>query len=603
MHRDNDCAVLPFSKVLVANRGEIAVRIFRTLREFDVGAVAVYSEADRTSLHVVVADEAYLIGPGPAAGSYLNVARILEAAERAGAEAIHPGYGFLAENAEFARAVEAAGLVWIGPPPDAIELMGLKTAARTRMRAAGVPIVPGTTEPVVSAEEVARLGDEIGYPLLIKAAAGGGGKGMKVVSDAAEAERAFASASREGEKYFANAAVYVERYLEDPRHVEVQVLADAHGNVIHLGERDCTIQRRHQKLVEETPSPAVDTALRERIGAIAVDAARAVGYRSAGTIEGLLSAEGEYFFMEMNTRIQVEHTVTEMAVAVDLVREQLLIAAGEPLSLRQEDVSLGGHAIECRINAEDASRGFVPTPGRIAGYREPAGPGVRVDSGVADGSEVSGFYDPLIAKVIVHGVNRDHARRRMLRALAEYHIGGITTLVDFHRALLSHPCFVEGGTCHGITESELLVEQARQFSHQTTKIPERSDSGGTLERRTVVELDGRRYDVTLLVPEPPHAELARRRRERARTRGGAHAAARDAVISPMQGTVLAVRVAEGDEVQPGDVICIVEAMKMENEITAHRAGRVTELSVAEGASVTTGQAICVVVQEGDDALG
>ena len=440
------CGVLPFSKVLVANRGEIAVRIFRTLRELDLGAVAVYSEADRSSLHAAVADEAYLIGPGPAAESYLSIPRILDAADRAGAEAIHPGYGFLAENADFARAVESAGLLWVGPPADAIELMGSKTAARTRMRDAGVPIIPGTTEPVASAREVVSLGDELGYPLLVKAAAGGGGKGMRIVRDAAEAERAFESAAREGERYFADAAVYVERYLEDPRHVEVQVLADAHGNVIHLAERDCTIQRRHQKLVEEAPSPAVDAALRARIGAIAVDAARAAGYRSAGTIEGLLSPQGEYFFLEMNTRIQVEHTVTAMAAAVDLVREQLLIAAGEPLSLRQQDVALRGHAIECRINAEDPSRGFLPTPGRITGYREPAGPGVRVDSGVVDGSEVTNLYDPMIAKLVVHGTDREHARRRMLRALAEYHIGGITTLIGFHRALLSHPCFVEGST-------------------------------------------------------------------------------------------------------------------------------------------------------------
>ena len=308
--------------------------------------------------------------------------RLVETALRAGADAIHPGYGFLAENASFAAAVEAAGLIWIGPPPAAIELMGSKTAARRAMQAAGVPIVPGTTEPVSSSDELAVIARDIGYPVLIKAAAGGGGKGMKVVRSDDEVERAFESAQREGQAYFADASVYVERYLEDPRHVEVQVLADAHGNVVHLGERDCTIQRRHQKLVEETPSPAVDPALRERIGRIAVDAARAAGYRSAGTIEGLLSPEGEYFFLEMNTRIQVEHTITEEVTGLDLVREQLLIADGEPLSFRQEDVRFSGHAIECRINAEDPAAGFLPTPGRITSYREPGGPGVRVDSGV-----------------------------------------------------------------------------------------------------------------------------------------------------------------------------------------------------------------------------
>ena len=383
-----------FSKVLVANRGEIAVRVFRTLRELGIGTVAVYSEVDRGSLHVRAADEAYLVGPGPAAQSYLDQERLLEVAQRAGAEAVHPGYGFLAENAGFARAVAGAGLVWIGPPPEAIDVMGSKTAARERMAAAGVPVVPGTTEPVTSAEEVLRLGDELGWPLAIKAAAGGGGKGLKVVPGADEAERAFESAQREGQAYFSDPTVYVERYLEDPRHVEVQVLADGHGNVIHLGERDCTIQRRHQKLVEETPSPAVDEELRERIGAIAVEAARAVGYRSAGTIEGLLSQEGEYFFLEMNTRIQVEHTVTEMATGLDLIREQVLIAAGEPLSLRQEDVRLAGHALECRINAEDPSNGFLPSPGRITSYREPAGPGVRVDSGVVAGSRDPGPLRP-----------------------------------------------------------------------------------------------------------------------------------------------------------------------------------------------------------------
>src|SRR6478672_6110379 len=387
-----------FDKVLVANRGEIAIRVFRTLREMGIGAVAVYSEGDRGALHVAYADESFLLGPTPAAESYLHVDRILEAAARSGAQAIHPGYGFLAENAGFARAVEGAGLTWIGPPSAAIELMGSKTRARQAMQAAGVPIIPGTTDPVGSAEEVVALGAEIGYPLLIKAAAGGGGKGMKVVGSAEEAAQAFESAQREGQSYFADASVYVERYLEDPRHVEVQVLADAHGNVIHLGERDCTIQRRHQKLIEETPSPAVDPALRERIGGIAVDAARAAGYRSAGTIEGLLSPEGEYFFMEMNTRIQVEHTVTEAVTGLDLVREQVLIAAGEPLSLRQEDVVLRGHAIGCRINAEDPSKGCSPRPGLITSYREPAGPGVRIDSGVQTGSEIGDLYDPMIAK-------------------------------------------------------------------------------------------------------------------------------------------------------------------------------------------------------------
>jgi acetyl-CoA/propionyl-CoA carboxylase, biotin carboxylase, biotin carboxyl carrier protein len=589
--------VAVFSKVLVANRGEIAIRIFRTLRELGITPVAVYSEADRGSLHVELADEAYLLGPGPPGESYLAQERVLHAARQAGAEAIHPGYGFLAENASFARAVDDAGLVWVGPPPEAIEVMGSKVAARQRMQAAGVPIIPGTTEPVASAEEVLRLGDELGWPIAIKASAGGGGKGLKVVRSAEEVERAFESARREGEAYFSNPAVYVERYLEDPRHVEVQVLADAHGNVIHLGERDCTIQRRHQKLVEETPSPAVSDGLRDRIGQIAVDAARAVGYRSAGTIEGLLSQDGEYFFLEMNTRIQVEHTVTELVTGLDLVREQVLIAAGEPLWLGQEEVRLNGHAIECRVNAEDPSNGFLPSPGRITGYREPGGPGVRVDSGVDAGREVVGLYDPLVAKLCVHGVDREHARRRMLRALDEYRIEGVTTLLGFHRALLQHDCFVAGGTCHGVVESEELAKRADGLSHKTTTVAPSPDGGRRLRERVVqAELEGRRYELKLLVPEPPHAELARRRGERGRG-AGRHGAAKDAVVSPMQGTVLAVEVAEGDEVVPGQVLCVVEAMKMENEITAHRAGRVAQLSVEAGQAVKTGQIICVVQSE------
>ena len=581
-----------FRKVLVANRGEIAVRVFRTLRELGIGAVGVYSEADRGSLHIALADEAYLLGPGAPAESYLHQERVLDAARKAGADAIHPGYGFLAENASFARAVEAAGLTWIGPPPEAIEAMGSKVTARRLMQEAGVPVIPGTSEAVESVEAVLALGEEHGWPLAIKASAGGGGKGLKVVRSSEEAERALASARREGESYFADATVYVERFLEDPRHVEVQVLADAHGAVVHLGERDCTIQRRHQKLVEETPSPAVDPELRERIGAIAVEAARAVGYRGAGTVEGLLDRDGNYFFLEMNTRIQVEHTVTELVTGTDLVREQVLVAAGEPLSFAQADVRFSGHAIECRINAEDPAAGFLPTPGTITAYREPAGPGVRVDSGVAEGSEVVDLYDPLVAKLVVWDTDRERARQRMLRALGEFRIEGVTTLVGFHKALLVHPCFVAGETCFGLVES--IAEGVRAEPAAAPALgPAR-----VREQAVALELDGRRFEVTLLRPEPPHAELARRRRDR--TGGGAHhSAAREAVVSPMQGTVLAVEVSDGDEVREGQVICVVEAMKMENEITAHRPGRVTGLTVAAGEPVTTGQVICVVARDGE----
>jgi acetyl-CoA/propionyl-CoA carboxylase, biotin carboxylase, biotin carboxyl carrier protein len=583
----------PFGKVLVANRGEIAIRVFRTLAELGIDTVAVYSEADRSALHVQVADEAYVIGPGPPAESYLVGERIVEVAVRAGAEAVHPGYGFLAENASFARAVEDAGLTWIGPPAEAIEVMGSKTAARAAMRAAGVPIVPGATDPVADVADVLRLGEELGYPLIVKAAGGGGGKGMKLVRAPTEAEGAFESARREGERYFADPAVYVERYLEDPRHVEVQVLADARGAVVHLGERDCTIQRRHQKLVEETPSPAVTPELRRRIGAIAVDAARAAGYRGAGTIEGLLTPEGDYFFLEMNTRIQVEHTVTEAVTGLDLVREQVFIAAGEPLSFAQDDVMLRGHAIECRINAEDVTKGFLPAPGRITAYREPAGPGVRIDSGVRAGDEVSGLYDPLLAKLIVHDTDRETARRRMLRALAEFVIEGPPTLLGFHRALLEHPCFVAGTTCAGVVESEELAQRAHelagQLSHGTTMIPASPDGAATRERLVAVEVDGRRHEVRLHVTEPPWAALARRRRGRS---SGLHGGDGETVVSPVQGTVLAVEVSEGDEVSAGAVLCTVEAMKMENEIVAHRNGRIAGLAVAPGEPVSSGQTIC-----------
>ena len=594
MPSENKRVVAQFSKVLVANRGEIAIRIFRTLRELGIVPVAVYSEADRGSLHVELADEAYLLGPGPPSESYLAQDRVVETARRAGAEAIHPGYGFLAENAAFARAVEQTGLVWIGPPPEAIEIMGSKVTARERMQAAGVPIVPGTTDPVATADEIRSLGDELGWPIAIKASAGGGGKGLKVVRSADEVERALESARREGEAYFSDPAVYIERYLEDPRHVEVQVLADAHGNVVHLGERDCTIQRRHQKLVEETPSPAVDDELRQRIGRIAVDAARACGYRSAGTIEGLLAPDGAYYFMEMNTRIQVEHTVTEEVTGVDLVREQLRVAGGEPLSVSQEEVVLRGHSIECRINAEDVSRGFLPAPGRIAHYREPAGPGVRVDSGVVAGSEISPLYDPMIAKLIVHGTDREHARRRMLRALEEFELGGVPTLLGFHRALLEHPCFVAGETCHGVVGSDELARRAEELGAPSPTPAAVATSGRVVDTTTTVEVDGRRYEVRRLVPEPPWLELARRRRERSTVGPGGG----ETVVSPMQGTVLAVEVADGETVAAGQVICVVEAMKMENEITAHQEGVVTGLSVAAGDPVQSGQVICVVARDG-----
>jgi acetyl-CoA/propionyl-CoA carboxylase biotin carboxyl carrier protein len=591
--------VTAFTRILVANRGEIAVRVMRTLRELGIAAVAVYSDADTDALHVSFADDAYRVGPGPSAESYLRGDVIVDVALRAGAEAIHPGYGFLAENAQFARAVEDAELTWIGPPPAAIDAMGSKLAARERMRAAGIPVVPGSNGPAARVEDVVEAARAIGYPVAVKASAGGGGKGLRVAWSEGEVERAFETARREGESYFADPTVYVERYLEDPRHVEVQVLADAHGNVIHLGERDCSIQRRHQKLVEETPSPAVNVETRQRIGSLAVEAARAVGYRSAGTIEGLLDRDGSYYFLEMNTRVQVEHTVTEAVTGIDIVREQVAIAAGERLSLTQGDVALRGHAIECRVNAEDVARGFLPSPGRITAYREPSGIGVRVDSGVRAGDVISDFYDPLAAKVVVHDVDREHARRRMLRALEEFVIEGPTTLVGFHRALLETDAFIDGTTCRGVIESEELAQRAQELdrlSHLRTSLAAGADGAGPgrpdrQDRLLALEIDGRRHDVRVRVPEPPWAELAQRHKQRSK---GISGGPTGAVTSPMHGTVLSVEVTVGDAVRAGDLLCVVEAMKMENEIVAHTDGVVTELDVAAGDQVANGQLVCVI---------
>jgi acetyl-CoA/propionyl-CoA/long-chain acyl-CoA carboxylase, biotin carboxylase, biotin carboxyl carrier protein len=580
-----------FTKVLVANRGEIAIRVFRTLREMGIASVAVYSEADRDAPFLSHADEAFLIGPGPAAQSYLMGETIIRTAKRAGAEAVHPGFGFLAENPGFARACAAAGLVFVGPPAEAMDVMASKTTAREAMAAAGVPIVPGATEPVETAAQAARLADAIGYPVAVKAAAGGGGKGIRVADGASELAVAFESARREGRAYFADDTVYLERYLANPRHVEVQVLADAHGHVVHLGERDCSIQRRHQKIVEETPSPAVSPGLRERIGEIGVEAARAVGYVNAGTVEGLLADDGTYYFLEMNTRLQVEHTITEMVTGLDLVRLQLEIASGRPLPFTQDEVVLAGHAIQCRINAEDPSRGFVPTPGRILRYREPAGPGVRVDSGVVEGASISDQYDPMIAKLIVHDLDREHARRRMLRALGEFEIGGVATLIPLHEAILAHPAFVAGGLLHDFVEGGGYSAAAGDGQGAAPLPPDRLDGASTETHTVIAEVEGKRFEITVTVPEHPGRVRLRARRaeiaERERTaRGGA-----EVVRSPMQGTVLKVGVAPGDQVAPGDVLIVVEAMKMENEIVAPHAGTVEAVEVDAGDQVGNGQAL------------
>jgi acetyl-CoA/propionyl-CoA carboxylase biotin carboxyl carrier protein len=581
-----------FTKVLVANRGEIAIRVCRTLREMGIASVAVYSEADRDTPFVDYADEAYLIGPGPSPQSYLRGDVIIDVAGRAGADAVHPGFGFLAENPDFARACADAGLVFIGPPPEAMEAMASKTSARELMAAAGVPIVPGGTDPVDTIADARRIASEIGYPVAIKAAAGGGGKGIRVVRAEGELEAALESSRREGKTYFADDTVYLERYLDDPRHVEMQVLADSHGNVIHLGERDCSIQRRHQKLIEETPSPAVSPELRERIGAIAVSAARAVGYTGAGTIEGLLAADGSWYFLEMNTRLQVEHTVTEMVTGLDLVREQVWIASGRPLGWTQDQVRLYGHAIQCRINAEDAAAGFVPTPGRITTYHEPSGPGVRVDSGVAAGTDVSGLYDPMFAKLVVWDEDRELARRRMARALDEYEIGGITTLLPLHRAVMRHPEFAAGGTLREFVEGGGF---AREYPVPGTGYSADGAVPLTEVRHHVAEVDGKRFDVAVEVPEHPGRERLRARRAALAARDAAGHHEVDVVRSPMQGTVLRVGVASGDHVSAGQVLVVIEAMKMENEVVAHHAGEVDEVDVAEGDQVTSGQTLVRLV--------
>ncbi len=588
-----------FKKVLVANRGEIAIRVIRTLKEMGIVSVGVYSEADRDAPHVGVAVVAHLLGPPVPAESYLNIEKILETAEKAGAQAIHPGYGFLAENADFAEACEQAGVVFIGPPASAIEAMGSKTRARELMSEAGVPIVPGTTSPAEDVAEAKKQAKEIGYPVACKAAGGGGGKGFRVAHSEDELEDAFEGAAREGEKFFSDARVYLERYLEDPRHVEVQVLADSQGNVIHLGERDCSIQRRHQKLIEEAPAPHVDEEMRERIGKIATDAAAAVGYRSAGTVEGLQDGD-EYFFLEMNTRVQVEHCVTEMVTGIDIVREQIRIADGEELSVSQEDVELRGHAIECRINAEAAHKNFAPAPGKITSYVEPAGPGVRVDSGVRAGSEVTPLYDPMVAKLIVWDTDRERATARMLRALGEYDVGGLVTLIPFHEAILATDQWRNAETARDLIGDRKWL---KSLETEATGPPEAEADGEgepeeALARTYKVEVDGRLHSVKVIgaaVPaggNPGPAAALRRppRRERA-AGGGAAAGATDVLVSPIQGTVRKVPVKKGDEVEEGTLICVVEAMKMENEITAHRAGKVSELAVTEGGSVAAGDTI------------
>jgi acetyl-CoA/propionyl-CoA carboxylase biotin carboxyl carrier protein len=587
-----------FQKVLIANRGEIAIRVARTLKEMGITSVAVYSEIDRDAPHVREADEAFLIGPAVPAESYLNIAKIIETAREAGAEGIHPGYGFLAENADMARACDEAGITWIGPPPEAIEAMGSKTQAREIMKEAGVPIVAGSTEVAKDLDDARKQAEEAGYPVACKAAGGGGGKGFRVAMTPDDLQDAYEGASREGEKFFSDARVYVERYLEDPRHVEVQVLADGHGSVIHLGERDCSIQRRHQKVIEEAPGPHVDEEMRERIGKIATDAAAAVGYRGAGTVEGMQVGE-EYFFLEMNTRVQVEHCVTEMVTGIDIVREQILVAAGEQLSIAQEDVELKGWSIECRINAEAAHKKFAPAPGPIGdSYREPSGPGVRVDSGVEAGSEVTPMYDPMVAKLIVWDVDREKATRRMLRALGEYDSGGLTTLIPFHEAILATDQWTRGETCRDLMEDKEWLKTTAPIDAAP---PEPSEEGAEmLTRDYKVEVSGKLFDVKVIGEAPaggaaaPAAAGGKKPPKRERKAGAGSGASSEALIAPLQGTVFKVAVEQGAEVNEGDLICVIEAMKMENEINAHRSGKVEELPISEGTAVSSGDTLAVI---------
>ncbi len=578
-----------FRKLLVANRGEIAVRVMRACRDMDIVPIGIYSEADVNAVHTRYADEAYNIGPAPAAQSYLDIPSILDAAKRSGAEAIHPGYGFLAENASFARAVVDAGIVWVGPQPEVIDSMGDKVAARRAATEAGVATVPGTTEPVARVDDVVAFVTRHGLPIAIKAAAGGGGKGFRVVNEKGAIEEALAGASREAQAYFSSSDVYLERYLERPRHIEVQVMGDASGNVLSFPERDCSLQRRHQKLIEESPSPVLDRGVREAIMEAAAKVSKQVGYRNAGTCEFLLDSDQKtFYFLEMNTRLQVEHPVTELVTGIDLVRAQLLVAAGDALDLAQGDIELRGAAIECRVNAEDPAKRFMPAPGSIGRYREPSGPGVRVDSGAEPNSTIPQSYDPLVSKVITYGATRDEARRRMVRALGEYEIEGIKTTIPFHRLMLADQRFVTGDYHTGTVEREMDLSVLTEPAAPTPKPGEPE----VVERLFEVEVDGKRFEVkarehletTVMSrkPRPPQKS--------SRATGGRS----ELLAAPMQGTIVKVLVAQGQTVKAGDAIVVLEAMKMENSILAHTEGTVEELKVSDGQSVETGATIAVI---------
>jgi acetyl-CoA/propionyl-CoA carboxylase, biotin carboxylase, biotin carboxyl carrier protein len=585
-----------FKRVLVANRGEIALRVIRACRELGTGVVAVYSDADRDALHVRAADEAIFLGPTQPAQSYLNAARVLDAARRSACDAIHPGYGFLAENAAFARATAQAGLTFIGPSPAAMERMGDKLSARAVAVQARVPVVPGTNRATGSAQAVLDAAATLGYPIAIKASAGGGGKGLKVALSPAEVETAVSLASKEAAAYFADGTVYVERYLPSPKHVEVQVLGDRHGGAVHFGERDCSMQRRHQKLVEETPA-AISERLRRRMHEAALSLVRAIGYDSAGTIECLVQ-DDEFYFLEMNARIQVEHTITEATYGFDLVKAQIRVAAGEPLWFAQGDLAPRGHAIECRVNAEAPLSGFVPSPGRIARYVEPGGPGIRIDGAAYAGATIGSDYDSLVAKLIAWGSDRDEARRRMLRALGEYVIEGIETTIPFYQSLLADPSFVNAD--YSTATVDAFVRERREalavayHNQRGDSDHARGPSTGQRPAELTVEVNDKQFRVRVFGLEGQGAGAPRARTfERARgvALGGA------SIEAPMHGIVAEIRVKPGEHVETGQVVAVVEAMKMMNEVIAQRAGTLQTVHVEAGQTVEAGTPLASFVED------
>ncbi|HEY0217660.1 MAG TPA: biotin carboxylase N-terminal domain-containing protein [Cellulomonas sp.] len=594
------------SKVLVANRGEIAVRVARACRDAGLGSVAVYADPDREALHVRVADEAYALDGSRAAETYLDVAKLLDVARRSGADAVHPGYGFLSENAEFAQAVADAGLVWIGPPPAAIRSLGDKVSARHLAQRAGAPLVAGTPDPVSGAEEVHAFVREHGLPVAIKAAFGGGGRGLKVARTSEEIDELYESAVREATAAFGRGECFVERYLDRPRHVETQCLADSHGGVVVVSTRDCSLQRRHQKLVEEAPAPFLTDAQRALLVDSSIAILREAGYVGAGTCEFLVAVDGTISFLEVNTRLQVEHPVSEEISGIDLVREQLRIAQGEPLGY--DHVETRGHSLEFRINGEDPAAGFLPAPGRISTLRFPAGPGVRVDSGVVEGDSVSGMFDSMIAKLVVTGATRTQAVERARRALAELEVVGIPTVVPFHRAVLDEPAFVPADPTEPFTIHTRLIET--EFADRLPTLtggsapasPEADapDDAPALER-VVVEVGGKRLEVVLpaalALRAAGRARAGARRPAPRRTAGrpGQTAPSGTSLTSPMQGTIVKVAVDEGAQVAEGDLIVVLEAMKMEQPLVAHRAGTVSTLTAGVGATVSAGAVICEIV--------